>query len=156
MPTCTLLTLSHTFWVSFLEQLALAATVLPNWGDRMDGDGGRYFFCGPSSLKNSIFCGPRSLSLSLYLSALFAKRSTGLCKVIKFFSQNQPQHSYFFISHQLLFITFQIKNNYKTKNFTFLYKTFLLFSSYQSNLLQYQSTSSSPVLSQTHPSFPMQ
>jgi hypothetical protein len=37
------------------------------------------------------------------------------------------------------------KNHYKIKNFIFLYKTFLLFSSHQSNPLQYQSTSSNPV-----------
>jgi hypothetical protein len=56
-----------------------------------------------------------------------------------------------FISYQLLFITIQIKKSLQNKKFHFFIQNILFFFSHQSNLLQYQSISSSPVHCQTQP-----
>jgi hypothetical protein len=86
-----------------------------------------------------------------FLWACLAMTRLDQPKIPKKFSKSTPTFL-LFISHQSLFITIQIKKLLQNKKkFIFLYKTFLLFSSHQLNLLQYQSTFSSPVHYQTQP-----
>jgi hypothetical protein len=47
--------------------------------------------------------------------------------MLKKISQNQSQHSYFFISHQSLFITIQIKKSLQNKKFHFSIQNIITF-----------------------------
>ena len=83
---------------------------------------------------------------------LFADGWDWICKILKIFFLKINYNILIFYITSITFYHFSNKkNHYKIKNFTFLYKIFLLFSSYQSNLLQYQFTSSNPIPSQTQP-----
>jgi hypothetical protein len=70
----------------------------------------------------------RELTLLLVIMVCLGKDRTRLCKIPKKISQNQPQHFYFFISHQSLFITSQIKKkSLQNKKFHFSMQNILTF-----------------------------
>jgi hypothetical protein len=69
----------------------------------------------------------RELTLLLVIMVCLGKDRTRLCKIPKKISQNQPQHFYFFISHQSLFITFQIKKIITKQKISLFYTKYSYF-----------------------------
>jgi hypothetical protein len=95
--------------------------------------------------------GKKTNDIDVYARPCLPRDWLGFVKSPKFFFSKSTSIFLLFISHQSLFITFQIKKSLQNKKFHFSIQNILTFSSYQSNLLQYQSTSSNPIPSQTQP-----